>query len=72
MKTDFVRDPVENKIECCWSDCDRWGHLAYRWRWDQGGPIYLFCSERHREFYVHSHRQLNHLPTGSKGLPAPR
>ena len=64
------------KILCAWDDCGRVGHLEHGFQWPEDrherGPIYLFCTERHKALYVNSPRAKNYLPVGSKGLAAPR
>lgn len=58
---------------CCWSDCERAGLLLYRVRIYEGYnpvtllPVYswkVFCTERHKQFYVAAPRHLNKLPPG--------
>lgn len=65
----MVSATTGRRIPCCWEDCERLGDT--RWqviaREPERNLIYLFCGERHKAFYVHSHRDLRNLPSGSKG-----
>ncbi len=66
------------KILCAWEDCDRPGYDLYKVVIDYGSPgrpyvtRYVFCSERHRLYFAHSHRENGKLPSGSKRLLPPR
>lgn len=57
-------------IPCCWDDCRRDGvelHKArVRERTEHGPGVahYVFCSERHKMFWVNSHRDNGNLPAG--------
>lgn len=66
-------------IPCVFQECDKIGTSRYEHRefvqWINIGPnripqhrIYLFCSERHRALWRHSHVSNGNLPTGSKGM----
>lgn len=69
-----VIDPADGAhLDCCWSDCERRGYMLYRVRIYEGyhpgtrAPVYtwkIFCSERHKQYYVHAPRSLNKLPPG--------
>lgn len=75
----LVRTATGEKILCAWDDCPRPGQDEIRIEKPQdeanpmkGNLIYIFCTERHKALYQHSHRELRRLPVGSRGLPAPR
>ena len=62
-------------LPCCWADCERSGILLHRVRiWEGTSPrtgenIYswkVFCTERHKMFYVNAPRALNKLPPGHR------
>lgn len=62
-------------LACCWSDCERAGVLLHRVRiWEGASPLSgksvyswkVFCSERHKMFYVNAPRSLNKLPAGCR------
>lgn len=64
-----------DKISCAWLDCDDDGYHFYRVRVNYGTnqtrtqPLntwYVFCSERHRQFFINSHRDNKNLPPGYK------
>jgi len=66
------------RILCAWMDCERPGYSLYVIRIDEGAPghpkvvRYAFCSERHRQYFAHSHRDFGKLPPGLGRLVAPR
>ena len=62
-------------LPCCWSDCERSGVLLHRVRIYEGvnqvtgERVYswkVFCTERHKMFYVNAPRALNKLPPGHR------
>lgn len=61
----------DRKIVCAWDDCERDGFDLYKCRVNYGTPgypqvvRYVFCSERHRQYWIHSHRSYGNLPSGS-------
>ncbi len=62
-------------IPCCFNDCGRLGTTRYEHREFieevMGHPryrIYIFCSDRHRLLWEHSHKSLGNLPSGSRGM----
>lgn len=66
-----VSKPVINKqtgahLPCCWMDCWRDGVEVHKVRVRSGEEAldYVFCSERHRQFFIHSHRAQGMLPPG--------
>jgi hypothetical protein len=60
-------------ILCCWTDCERVGDDRHRVVLPEprGNLIYLFCSERHREYWRNSHHSMGNLPSGAKSLGGP-
>lgn len=74
-------------VMCAWDDCERDGYEIYKIVTETGNvakghpsrPLtYIFCSERHRQYWIHSARQakaaergefLRHgdLPSGYRG-----
>lgn len=71
-----VIDPVDDaRLMCCWTECERDGYDLYKAREYlginpvTGAPIYtwyVFCSERHKMYWVNSVHDLNNLPPGYK------
>ena len=69
-----VRDRTDgSRLLCCWLDCERYGLELFKAREylgdDGGGPIYtwyVFCSERHKMYWVNSTRDHFNLPAGYK------
>lgn len=63
---------------CCWAECERQGVDLYKTRHHAHAtglkcddplskhPIYVFCSERHRQYFLHSHVKNGQLPPGSR------
>lgn len=60
---------------CCWDECEKHGTTLHRVRIyegihpNTGGPIYswkIFCTERHKMYYVNAPRNLNMLPPGHR------
>lgn len=51
---------------CCWDTCTRDGVELHKVvvREPTGNACYVFCSERHRQFFIHSHRRNGTLPPG--------
>jgi hypothetical protein len=55
-----------NRLMCCWTDCEKDGTTLHQVRvWEGQQPIiYIFCSERHRMLFAHSHVDMGNLPPG--------
>jgi len=63
-------------LRCCWDDCDRRSFDLYMTVFhdhakgvgcdhpDAKHPRYTFCTERHRQFFLHSHIAMGKLPPG--------
>lgn len=67
-----------DRIFCGWDDCDNDGIWSNRVRVNYGrdDPMngggrydtwYVFCSERHRQYFINSHRDHKNLPDGYRG-----
>lgn len=62
------------RLLCCWDDCEKYGTILHKVRIYEGinpsaggAPIYswkVFCTERHKMYYVNAPRGLNKLPPG--------
>lgn len=71
-----VRDTRDGAVlMCCWNDCERPGtelHKAREWLGSDpltGAPIftwYVFCTDRHKMYWVNSTHDLFNLPPGYK------
>jgi hypothetical protein len=50
--------------------CDRDGYELYKVIVHSGTDhiSYVFCTERHRQYFIHSHRALGELPAGARLL----
>jgi len=65
-------------LQCCWFECEQQGFDLHKTRFhdhNKGVPCghpdsrhvwYVFCSERHRDYLLHSHISMGNLPAGSK------
>jgi hypothetical protein len=65
-------------IQCCWFECERPGFELYKTVFHEHAkqlrcdhPLsehvnFVFCSERHRQLYLHSHIEMGKLPPGYK------
>lgn len=65
----------DDYLLCCWDDCYEHGVELHKTRLylgddpRHGGPIYtwyVFCSERHKMYWVNAPRGLYKLPAGFK------
>jgi hypothetical protein len=66
----------ETWLTCCWADCERPGYSSNRTYFHDHNPgfpctapeakhvWYVFCTERHRQFFLHSHKAMGKLPPG--------
>lgn len=66
-------------LPCCWDDCERDGTTLHKAMHHDHPPAltcdnpvskhlwYVFCSERHRQLFLHSHIAYGRLPTGERG-----
>lgn len=62
----------DKKVMCAWDDCERDGFDLYKCTVNYGKPgydpqivKYVFCTERHRQYWINSHRKYGNLPSGS-------
>ena len=71
----YVRNSLDVRLMCCWDTCDRDGFDLYKvilhehiGRCDEAEPsahpAMVFCSERHKQYHVHSTKALGNLPPG--------
>lgn len=62
----------DRHIICGWDDCERDGYEVNQVRVNYGTASYpqvtnyVFCTERHRQFWINSHRGYGKLPPGFK------
>lgn len=62
--------PSREYIMCSWDECERYGVMLYGVRIPYGvSPndytvIHLFCSERHKQYFLNGHRHYGKLPPG--------
>jgi hypothetical protein len=56
-------------IPCCWNDCFKDGVELHKFV-DTSSPAetitFVFCSERHRGYFINSHRNMGQLPPGMR------
>ena len=65
-------------IKCVWFECEKQGFELYKTVFHEHArelPCdhprsehinFVFCSERHRQYFMHSHRSMGNLPPGYK------
>lgn len=59
-----VRDPQTGEpLLCCWDECGQWGVAEI---FELMGLYYIFCSERHREYWKNSVMDNGNLPAGMR------
>lgn len=61
----------DRHVMCAWDTCERDGYEMHKVRVDYGktGPHivnYVFCTERHKQYWINSHRAYGQLPPGYK------
>lgn len=66
----------ETWIPCCWFECDKPGYELYKAVFHEHGKTlrcddprsahvdFIFCGERHRQLFAHSHVEMGKLPPG--------
>lgn len=60
----------DRKVKCAWDECDRDGYEMHKVRVNYGTPEmphilnYVFCTERHKQYFLNSHRKYGRLPEG--------
>lgn len=80
LNLDKARSGEVRWLPCCWDECERDGVTLHRARFhdhprtiacdapDSKHVWYVFCSERHRQYFLHSHHAYGRLPAGMRGL----
>lgn len=60
-------------VLCAWDTCERYGFETYKAIERISAPgyplqtlTYVFCTERHKQYFIHSLVQANQLPPGFK------
>lgn len=65
-------------LPCCWDDCENTGTTLHQTRFHDHArgwpcdhpeakhPIYVFCSERHRQYFLNSHIAHGKLGAGHR------
>jgi hypothetical protein len=60
-------------VMCGWDTCERDGYESFKCTVNDSAPgqepkyiTYVFCSERHRQYWINSIRDMNNLPAGYK------
>jgi hypothetical protein len=60
----------DRHVMCAWDDCERDGFDLHQVRINYGKALtphvvkHVFCTERHKQFFINSHRQYGVLPPG--------
>lgn len=66
-------------LPCCWDECEKSGTTLHQAKFhDHPKTIscdhemakhvkYVFCSERHRQYFLNSHISMGKLPAGYRG-----
>lgn len=79
LSIDKARTGQTAWLSCCWDDCEEHGVTLHRARFhdhargyrcdhpDAKHIWYVFCSERHRQLFLHSHVSYGKLPVGERG-----
>lgn len=66
----YVTDPQSGrKLLCCWDDCEALGRNEIQaTEGVEGGRrlTYIFCSDRHRAYWVNSHRSYGNAASGNR------
>lgn len=72
----IISHSSESWIRCAWFECERPGYELYKsilhehapgLPCDRGDHVnFVFCSERHKQLYRHSHIEFGKLPPGFK------
>jgi hypothetical protein len=76
MRRVIIREGAEEgrPVDCGWDDCTNRGFNNHRVQINEAKPgfppkyiNYVFCCDRHRQYFLNSHRGYGMLPTGSRG-----
>lgn len=60
----------DKKIYCAWDECDRDGYELHRVKVNYGtagtphNVTYVFCTDRHKQYWLHSEKKYGNLPPG--------
>lgn len=60
----------DRHIKCAWDECERDGYELHKVRVNYGSndypqvTNYVFCTERHRQYWIYGHRRYGNLPPG--------
>lgn len=60
----------DSKVLCAWDECSNDGYELHKVRVNYGTAVaphilnYVFCSERHKQYFINSHRRYGNLPPG--------
>jgi hypothetical protein len=67
LDRDHAETMDDHHLLCCWDTCDQYGYENIK-AVERTGPMqyihYVFCSERHKQYWLNSTRDLNNLPPG--------
>jgi hypothetical protein len=61
-------------VMCAWDDCENDGYEMYQVRINYGKAAtphvvkHVFCSERHRQYFINSTRSYGNLPAGMRHI----
>jgi hypothetical protein len=64
----------DRHVMCAWDDCENDGFELYKCKVNYGKAgtphivIHVFCSERHRQYWINSVKGYGHLPKGMANL----
>lgn len=62
----------DRHVMCAWDDCEKDGVELHKVRINYGKVDtphvvnHVFCSERHKQYFINSHRAYGQLPPGHK------
>lgn len=61
--TRVVNPMTGDRVPCCWADCwnDGQDEIKIVKHTDGANLHYIFCSELHKQFYMHSHLSYGNL-----------
>jgi hypothetical protein len=64
----------DRHVACAWDTCEKDGFEMYKVVEHEGAPgyekrdiAYVFCTERHKQYWLHSTVSCNNLPPGYRG-----
>ncbi len=62
----------DRHVMCAWDDCEKDGYELHKVRINYGKADtpqivnHVFCSDRHKQYFINSHRAYGSLPPGHK------